>query len=260
MSSENSVRCVEAAKLMNQAVELLLNSNATVAPQSAASAQTQSTPLPHQESVSTDVARPSASQELRDALPLIADPLTNLTGLEGEEVERVANTWTHKFCLVPYKDLQFTPSLREKDSWKAAGLGEKVVSFRKNGDYKSFEETLCNAYEALNDAGGFLLHRSSRNGSGENRRLELIPIPYGGYTARYLKFDSPLRSATCYIRPMQKDLSLSVIVPIQSSPANSGVSTAVRQDYVNKPGCFSDPFSFRMKVYSARPYLQRKSL
>ena len=159
MSSGNSDRCVEAAKLMNQAVELLPNNSTTVTPSGGYS-----------------------SRQRRNS------------PFEG------ANTWTHKFCLVPYKDLQFTPSLGEKDSWKAAGLGEKMISFRKNGDYKSFEQTFCNAYEALSDAGGFLLLRStSRCGSGESKRLELIPIPYGGYTARYLKYDSPLRSATCYI-------------------------------------------------------------
>ena len=216
MSSGNSDRCVEAAKLMNQAVELLPNNSTTVTPSvvNSASAQTQSTPLPQEAQEPTSAGR-SASQELRDAFtPYNYDRHAYQfnrhgrgrgTGGYSSRQRRNspfegANTWTHKFCLVPYKDLQFTPSLGEKDSWKAAGLGEKMISFRKNGDYKSFEQTLCNAYEALSDAGGFLLLRStSRCGAGESKRLELIPIPYGGYTARYLKYDSPLRSATCYI-------------------------------------------------------------
>ena len=54
------------------------------------------------------------------------------------------------------------------------------VDTHTNGDYKDFEQTLGNVYEALSDAGGFLLLRSSRNGSGENRPLDLIPIPYEG--------------------------------------------------------------------------------
>ncbi len=139
---------------------------------------------------------------------------------------QAANTWTHKFCVIPYKDTQFTPTLQEKDCWKAAGLGEKTVTFARNGDYKAFEETLFDAFEALREAGGFLLLRSGRRaGSGENRQLELIAIPFGGYTARYLKFDSPLRSATCYVRPMQKDLPLRA----PSTTSSRTTSTVTRE-------------------------------
>ncbi len=83
------------------------------------------------------------------------------------------------------------------------------MTFARNGDYKAFKDTLFDAFKALREAGGFLLIRSGRRaGSGENRQLELIEIPFGGYIARYLKFDSPLRSATYYVRPMQKDLPI----------------------------------------------------
>ena len=120
---------------------------------------------------------------------------------------QVANTWTHKFCLVPFKEQILTPSLTDKDSWKEAGLGEKVVTFNKNGDHKHIEETLENAYEKLKGAGGFMLLRSGVRSNG-GARLETISIPYGGYSVHYLKYDSPLRSATCFIRPLQQDLPL----------------------------------------------------
>eukprot|EP00112_Aurelia_sp_Birch-Aquarium-sp1_P026951 Seg990.2 transcript_id=Seg990.2/GoldUCD/mRNA.D3Y31 product="hypothetical protein" protein_id=Seg990.2/GoldUCD/D3Y31 len=44
------------------------------------------------------------------------------------------NTWTHKFCVIPFKEHEHVPSLQEKDSWRSAGLGEKSVVFTdKNG-------------------------------------------------------------------------------------------------------------------------------
>ena len=170
--------------------------------------------------------RRTSSQELRDAFAPYSRSVNNLgrgmgRGRASSSFNRSrsrgsspfptssSNTWSHKFCLIPYKDQVFVPSLSEKENWKLSGLGEKIVTFRKNGDHRHIEETLCTAYSQLKDAGGFLLLRSgSRSKSGDGTKLELIQIPYGGYSISYLKFDSPLRSATCYVRPMQHDLSL----------------------------------------------------
>eukprot|EP00112_Aurelia_sp_Birch-Aquarium-sp1_P007139 Seg1779.3 transcript_id=Seg1779.3/GoldUCD/mRNA.D3Y31 product="G2/M phase-specific E3 ubiquitin-protein ligase" protein_id=Seg1779.3/GoldUCD/D3Y31 len=120
------------------------------------------------------------------------------------------NTWTHKFCVIPFKEHEHVPSLQEKDSWRSAGLGEKSVVFTdKNGGQEHIEDTLFSAFPKLRDAGGFLLMRSgTRQNSSNGVLLQLITIPFGGYTIPYLKYDSPLRSATCFVRPMQRDLPL----------------------------------------------------
>ena len=48
------------------------------------------------------------------------------------------NTWTHKFCVIPYKDHKHVPSLQEKDTWRTAGLGGKTVIFTdKNGGHQN---------------------------------------------------------------------------------------------------------------------------
>eukprot|EP00112_Aurelia_sp_Birch-Aquarium-sp1_P003669 Seg1413.7 transcript_id=Seg1413.7/GoldUCD/mRNA.D3Y31 product="hypothetical protein" protein_id=Seg1413.7/GoldUCD/D3Y31 len=125
----------------------------------------------------------------------------------SKRADPFANTWTHKFCLVPFKDQLFTPTLTDKDSWKEAGLGEKVVTLNKNGDHQHIEQTLEDAFPKLKGAGGFMLLRSGVRSNG-GARLEAISIPYGGYSVPYLKYDSPLRSATCFIRPLQQDLPL----------------------------------------------------
>eukprot|EP00112_Aurelia_sp_Birch-Aquarium-sp1_P024189 Seg752.11 transcript_id=Seg752.11/GoldUCD/mRNA.D3Y31 product="tRNA uracil-O 2-methyltransferase" protein_id=Seg752.11/GoldUCD/D3Y31 len=181
-------------------------------------------------------ARRSASQELRDAFAPYSRHAYQFTRFgrgaattasRGHSSSRrrspfssVSNNWTHRFCLVPFKDQVCVPTLSERDSWRRAGMGEKTLVFDKNGDHSHIAETICAAFEKLRAAGGFTLLRSgSRSTPGERTRLELISIPYGGYSVPFLKNDSPLRSAMCFIRPMQMDLPLDEIVTSSATSA-----------------------------------------
>eukprot|EP00112_Aurelia_sp_Birch-Aquarium-sp1_P024248 Seg7579.2 transcript_id=Seg7579.2/GoldUCD/mRNA.D3Y31 product="hypothetical protein" protein_id=Seg7579.2/GoldUCD/D3Y31 len=83
-----------------------------------------------------------------------------------------ANTRTHKFSLILYKDQVYVPSLAGKEMWQLAGMGEKTSIFNKTGDHKHIEEKLFAAFPKLQEAGGFLLLRSgSRSNSGDGTKL-----------------------------------------------------------------------------------------
>ena len=175
---------------------------------------------------SSGIAR-SASQEFRNAFApysrnayqfsrfgrgVSASSYYRGAGRRRAPFTSVNNTWTHKFCVIPFKDHEHVPSLQEKDAWHEAGMGEKTIVFPdKNGAQSHIEETLCSAFPKLRDAGGFLLMRSStsrqdsRRGAGGSL-LSMITMPFGGYTIPYLRHESPLHSATCFVRPLQRDL------------------------------------------------------
>ena len=114
--------------------------------------------------------------------------------------------------------------LKPKSLNPLAGLGEKTITFEKNGDHRYIEETLCNAFPKRKEAGGFLLLRAGNRTAGASvgRRLTMISIPFGGYSVSYLLYESNLRAATCFVRPLQKDLSLS-----KEDNASQGSSYAV---------------------------------
>ena len=48
-----------------------------------------------------------------------------------------------------------------------------------------------------------------RTAEGNNKKLSLIPLPSGGYNVTYVK--SIASQAKVYIRPLQKDLSMSIL-------------------------------------------------
>ena len=88
----------------------------------------------------------SASQELRDAFAPYSrhayqftrfGRVGSATGSRGHGTSRrgrspyssVSNNWTHRFCLIPFKDQVYVPTLSEKESWRRAGMGEKTLVY-----------------------------------------------------------------------------------------------------------------------------------
>ena len=82
------------------------------------------------------------------------------------------------------------------------GLGKKNVSLLEDGDSEDICWELMDAFPKLKDAGGYELLRVVDRG----RSLEVIPLPEDGYTVPYLK--DVVQQAKIYIRPIQRDLSL----------------------------------------------------
>ena len=66
-----------------------------------------------------------------------------------------------------------------------------------------FHEDILDAFPKLSEGGGYELLRTAE---GNNKLLDVIPVPPGGYTASFLK--DIVMQAKVYIRPIQKDLFL----------------------------------------------------
>ena len=63
------------------------------------------------------------------------------------------------------------------------GLGLKELSFHADGNTKHIHNVLLDAFSALNDCGGYTLHRLAPNSTD----LITIEPPRGGITVKYLK-------------------------------------------------------------------------
>ena len=53
---------------------------------------------------------------------------------------RTALTWTHKFVCLGQTTIENAPNVQEKYTLKQAGLGEKKVVFKLNGDYAHLKQ------------------------------------------------------------------------------------------------------------------------
>ena len=110
-----------------------------------------------------------------------------------------------------YLSQDWVPTYAEKHDLQRAGLGDKKLTFPKNDQATCLRDKLFEAYPKLQDGGGFELLRSSYT---QRSVLEVIPAPAEGYTSRYMADEAGLGQATCYIRPIQKDLPM-VPQPVQ---------------------------------------------
>lgn len=117
--------------------------------------------------------------------------------------------WEHEFvCLA--RTTQITPpSPMDKATLIRALLGPKKLKIIENADNLEFRETIMASFPQLVDGGGYELLRTKQE---TNRVLCVIPPPSGGYNVDYMK--NMVSQAKIYIRPIQKDLSLS---PLEES-------------------------------------------
>ncbi len=116
------------------------------------------------------------------------------------------NQWKHKFLCLAYRGQERIPTTDvEKDDLLQAGLGEKEIIFEDlNIDTPKFRNILCDKFPQLADAGGFQLCKCKPN----SRYLEVLST-FAQSSPDNLK--QRVGNAKTYIRPLQKDLDLSVI-------------------------------------------------
>ncbi|VDI62642.1 Hypothetical predicted protein [Mytilus galloprovincialis] len=112
------------------------------------------------------------------------------------------STWTHRFICLSSKDSETVPSKDEKRSLFEAGLGERKLTLVKTSDSSDFLQQLEEKFPKLKGCGGIELLRTS---SASRSALQLINPGLHGYTVEYLS-NCYLGQATCFIRPIQKDL------------------------------------------------------
>ena len=111
-------------------------------------------------------------------------------------------TWRHTFvCLSDPEDNE-APEANERAKLLLAGLGEKKISLLIHSSADDIKSQLFDEYPKLKAGGGFELLRMR----GHGRDLEVIPIPYRGYTVEYLK--AVVLNAKIFICPMQTNLDL----------------------------------------------------
>ena len=116
-------------------------------------------------------------------------------------------TWTHAFVCLAKKSHVLLPSPQERYELKSAGLGEKKITIEIHG--KGFDDLykiLLEEFPLLLNAGGIELMRTGFG--SKSKSLEVIPVPHGSatYSIEYLK--EVLQQAKCYVRPIQRDLSI----------------------------------------------------
>ena len=119
---------------------------------------------------------------------------------------QVKETWTHEFYCLSKTVADRVPSRLEKDHLQNAGLGRKKVVFKCNATALEVRRVLEGVYPKLCGGGGFEILRRGHPCTA----LVLITPPATGYSVPFLRDSAGLGQALAYIRPLQKDIDLSV--------------------------------------------------
>lgn len=98
------------------------------------------------------------------------------------------------------------PSIFTQRTLTECGLGEKKVLIPSDSLPSEVMDVITRYYPKLREAGGFEYMKAD----GPSKRLHLIPIPEGGFTAANLK--NVAKQAKIYLRPIQCDLELTTTV------------------------------------------------
>ena len=118
-----------------------------------------------------------------------------------------ASVWTHDFICLARTGMTKPPSSLEAGELLRAGLGKKHLAFFEMGDSSDVHAEILDAFPQLSDGGGYELLRVGDTG-GQRSQLRVIPPPSEGYTVNYLR--EVLRQAKVYVRPLQRDLPLTI--------------------------------------------------
>ena len=112
---------------------------------------------------------------------------------------RLNNTWTRSFVCLAVAGQLTSPSTAERIDLSINGLGEKKLTFPKDGNVAEVHEVIVSAFPALGE--GYEILRATE---GRSKELLLIPMPPNGFTVSYLQ--SVLGQAKGYLRPLQWDI------------------------------------------------------
>ena len=107
---------------------------------------------------------------------------------------------------------QTPPSTSERIDLSLNSLGEKKLSFPKEGNAAEVHETIVAAFPALGEGYEIL-----RAGEGRSKQQLLIPMPTNGFIVSYLQ--SVLGQAKAYLRPLQRDIVMETHQGGIASPA-----------------------------------------
>lgn len=118
----------------------------------------------------------------------------------------ITDTWTHDFACIQPTMQKTTLSNKQAEKLSKAGLGRTKIKFKyKNASHAEVCEKLEETFPQLSSVGGFTLQRAKTG--GQNRPLFILNSKW--YTVQNLKKEIP-GSACIYIRPLQRNLNLSI--------------------------------------------------
>ena len=95
---------------------------------------------------------------------------------------RASSTWSRSFVCMATAGKQTPPLTSERIDLSLNGLGEKKLSFPKEGNAAEVHETILVAFPPLGE-GYEILHA----GEGRSKQLLLIPMPLNGFSISYLQ-------------------------------------------------------------------------
>ena len=98
------------------------------------------------------------------------------------------------------------PNRSEKIILQNSGLGRKKVVFNCKASAYDVKRVLQEVYPKLSEGGSFELLRSGHPSTS----LVLITPPATGYSVSFLRDSAGLGQALAYIRPLQKDIDISI--------------------------------------------------
>ena len=103
-------------------------------------------------------------------------PYTNVA------IGRASSTWSRSFVCMATAGQQTPPSTSERIDLSLNSLGEKKLSFPKEGNAAEVHETILAAFPALGEGYEIL-----RAGEGRFKQLLLIPMPPNGFSVAICK-------------------------------------------------------------------------
>lgn len=142
---------------------------------------------------------PGSSRQSRNSRQSGNSGRTYRTHASGRQAANAS--WSRSFICLASAGQCCPPSTSERIELTLNGLGEKKITFPKEGNAGDVHEKIIECFPALR-AGYELL----RCGDGRSKDLLLIPMPQDGFTVPYLK--SVLGQAKGYLRPLQRDITL----------------------------------------------------
>jgi len=129
-------------------------------------------------------------------------------------IGRASSTWSRSFACMATARHQTPPSTSEGIDLSLTGLGEKKLSFPKEGNLAEVHETILAAFLALGECCEIL-----RAVEGRSKQLLLIPMPPNGFSMSNLQ--SVLGQAKGYLRPLQREIVMETkVLPAQTRYVN----------------------------------------
>ncbi|CAB4016556.1 G2 M phase-specific E3 ubiquitin- ligase [Paramuricea clavata] len=164
----------------------------------------------------------------------IAPKRTRRNGSSNSNYYKVKETWTHEFFCLAKCNQNRVPQRSEKNMLQQCGLGRKKICFNSNSNPAKLNEMLLSHFPKLANGGGFEILRS---GGAKATDLVIIHPPPIGYSVPFLRDLSGLGQALAYVRPLQRNLDLTIQAIQPSMIDKSAVNATEKAQIIECLSC-----------------------